>query len=132
MQELCQYLRGDGFDVPALALGQPATGPRELAVADLLGQRAQRRDRGDDVERGVPLAEAVGLLGDEPLRVRGLTTTARKRLLDHGAEIVDVVEEAAVEAVDGGIEVSRHREVDEEQRPALARTQGAGDGLLRD
>ena len=85
---------------------------RELAVADLLGERAQRRDRRDDVERGLPLAEAVGLVGDEPLRPRRLAAPAGERLGDDGLEVVDVVEEAAVELVDRRIEVARHGEVD--------------------
>src|SRR6185436_5645694 len=74
MQELCDDLRGHGFDVLALALGQPAASLQELAVADLLRERAERRDRRDDVERGLPFSEAVGLSGYELLGARRFAT----------------------------------------------------------
>ena len=112
VQELREDLRRHRLDVPALALREPSTRPRELAVADLLGQRAQRRDRRDDVERRLPLAEAVGLVGDEPLSPRRLGPAAGDRLGDDGLEVVDVVEEAAVEVVDRRVEVARHGQVD--------------------
>ena len=63
---------------------------------------------------------------------RRLAAAARERLLDHGLEVVDVVEEAAVEPVDRRVEVARNGEVDEQQRPALARAQRRGDRLARD
>ena len=50
MQELREDLRRHRLDVLSLALGQPPTRPRQLAVPDLLGQRAQRRAR-HDVEK---------------------------------------------------------------------------------
>ena len=41
--------------------------------------------------------------------------------VNDGLEVVDVVEEAAVEVVDRGIEIAWDREVDEQERPALPR-----------
>ena len=92
----------------------------ELGGANLLGVGAQRRDRRHDVERGLPLAEALGLEGDEPLRVLGLDPAAGKRLGDDRLEVVDVVEEAAVELVHGRVDVARDGDVDEEERVAAA------------
>ena len=89
---------------------------RELGGADLLGVGAQRRDRRHDVERGAPLAEALGLLDDEPLGHLGLGAPAGERLGDDRLEVVDVVEEAAVELVHRGIDVARDGDVDEEER----------------
>ena len=74
-------------------------GLRELGRADLLGPRAQRGDRGHDVERGLPLAEALGLLGDDRLGPLRLAPPAGEALGDDRLEVVDVVEVAAVELV---------------------------------
>ena len=82
----------------ALLLGQRRE-LRELGRADLLGVRAQRRDRRHDVERGAPLPEALRLLDDEPLGDLGLGAAAGERLGDDRLEVVDVVEVAAVELV---------------------------------
>ena len=94
--------------------------PSRARRADLLGARAQRRDRRHDVERRLPGAEAVGLLGDDRLGALGLAPPAGEGLGDDRLEIVDVVEVAAVELVHGRVDVARDGEVDEEQRPALA------------
>ena len=88
------------------------------ARADLLGARAQRRDRRHDVERRAPRAEPLRLLGDELLGALRLGAPPGERLGDDGLEVVDVVEEAAVELGDRGIEVARNGDVDEEERPA--------------
>ena len=121
MEELVQDLRRDRVERDALLLGQPGRRLRELGLPDLLRPRAQRGDRGHDFERGLPGAEALGLLADELLAAFGLGPAARERLGDDGLEIVDVVEEAAVERADRRVEVTRHRDVDQEQRPPAAR-----------
>src|SRR5205809_533775 len=72
----------------------------ELGCPDLLGTRPQRRDRRDDVERGLPGAKAVRLLRDDFFRSFGLATPIGERLGNDGLEIVDVVEIATVELVD--------------------------------
>ena len=119
VQELVQDLRRDHLEPLALLLGKRPE-LRELGRADLLGAGAQRRDRRHDVERGAPLAEALGLLDDEPLGDLGLGAAAVERLGDDRLEVVDVVEVAAVELVHGRIDVARDRDVDEEERPAAA------------
>ena len=93
----------------------------QLRRADLLRAGAQRRDRRHDVERRLPLAEPLRLLGDDRLGALRLAPAAGERLGDDGLEVVDVVEVAAVELVDGGVEVARDGEVDQEERPAAAR-----------
>ena len=92
------------------------------AVADLLGARAQRRDRRDDVERRLPLVELLRLGGDDRLGALGLARRPESVSVDDRLEVVDVVEVAAVELVDRGVEVARDGEVDEQERAALART----------
>ncbi len=94
---------------------------RELGRPDLLGARAQRRDRRHDVERRSPRAELLGLLGDELLPALRLGAPAGERLGDDGLEVVDVVEETAVESRDLAVEVARDRDVDEEERMTPAR-----------
>ena len=89
---------------------------RELGVADLLGARPQRGDRGHDVERRAPGAEALGFFRDELLRAFGLCAAPGERLRDDRLEVVDVVEKTAVEPADRRVEVARHRDVDEEER----------------
>src|SRR5258708_19273387 len=52
---LFRSLGGDRFDGPALAVVEPSQQALSLAqfgLADLLGTRAERGDRRDDVERG--------------------------------------------------------------------------------
>ena len=93
------------------------------AGTNLLGPGAQRRDRRDDLARRLPVAEALGLLGDDRLRARRLPAAAREARRDNRLEVVDVVEEAPVELVDRRVEVARDGEVDQEQRPALAAAQ---------
>src|SRR5207248_7275506 len=93
-------------------------GLAELRGADLLGPRTQRSDRRHDVERRLPCSEPLRLLGDDRLRALGLAPPAGERLGHDGLEIVDVVEVAALELADRRIEVARHRQIDEEERPA--------------
>ena len=102
VQKLVEDPRGDRVERPALVVGEPALQLCELGLANLLGPRPQRRDRGHDVERRLPGPEALGLLGDELLGPLGLGATAGERLGDDGLEVVDVVEEAAVEPLIAG------------------------------
>ena len=120
VQELVEDLR-----VTASSRSRSSSGSerelRELGGADLLGVGAQRRDRRHDLERGPPLAEPLGLLDDEPLGDLGLGAAAGERLGDDSLEVVDVVEEAAVELVHGRVDVTRDGDVDEEERAAPPR-----------
>src|SRR5436309_8699899 len=99
---------------------QPAPGALELRRPDLLRARPQGGDLGDDVPRGLPLAEASGLLRDDRLRARCLATPRVETLRHNRLEVVDVVEIAPLQLVDLRIEVARHRDVDQEQRSTLS------------
>src|SRR5438270_10278008 len=129
MEELVHDLRGDRLDGTPLALVQSpehARSLRELLLADLLGARAQRGDRGNDLERRLPLVELLRLRGDDRLGPLGFAAPARERLRDDRLEVVDVVQVALVQIVDGRIEIAWHGQVDEQQLPAAAH---AVDGL---
>jgi glutamyl-tRNA reductase len=90
--------------------------------------RAQRRDRRDDVERRRPRAKPIRLLGDDLLGPLRLGAPAVQRLGHDRLEIVDVVEKAAGQARDRGVEVARDCDVDEEERctPLRGHVVGAG------
>src|SRR5581483_10135816 len=118
-------LRGDRLDRAPLALVESpehALGLRELLLPDLLGARAERRDRGNDLARRLPLVELLRLCGDDRLGPLRLATPARERLRDDRLEVVDVVQVAVVQIVDGRVEVARNGEVDEKQLPAAPHT----------
>src|SRR5213596_223895 len=122
VQELVDDLHGHGLDGASLLrrqVGQPAPRAAELAQADLLGPRPQRRDRGNDSARRLPGTKPLGLLGHDRLGAgsRALGAAGADRLV----QIVDVVEEGIGKRPDLRIQVARYGEVDEEQRPALAR-----------
>ena len=100
MQELVQDLRGDRLERPPLVV---ADTPFTLASSAERISSARARSEaiaGHDVERRAPGPEPLRLLGDELLGALGLGAAARERLGDDGLEVVDVVEEAAVEPCD--------------------------------
>src|ERR671923_1559960 len=85
VQELVHDLRRQRLDRPPLALGQAAEAAlrlRQLTRADRLGPLAQRGDGRGDVEGGLPLPEALGLLRDDRLCARGLAPPAAQALAD--------------------------------------------------
>src|SRR6266508_2860245 len=123
MQELVHDLGRQRFDGAPLALGETAEtglGLRELSCADGLGSPAERCDRRDNLERGLPGPEPLGLVRDDRLGARSLAPPAAEALADDRLEVVDVVQVAAVDSGHGGIDVTRNGEVDDEQRAALA------------
>ena len=93
----------------ALSLGQ-------LGGPDRLGVLTQRRDRGHDVERCLPVPEPRSLGSDDRLRPLGLAAAAGEALRDDRLQVVDVVEEAPLELGDGRFDVARNGQVDQEQR----------------
>src|SRR5688572_30618248 len=120
MQELRHDLARERLDGPSLARrerGEATFRPLQLGLSDGLGLRPKRGDRRHDVERELPGAEAVGLLARDRLRAHGLLATAGDALGDDPLEVVDVIEVAALQVVDRGIEIARDRDVDEEHGP---------------
>ena len=97
---------------------EPALGLGQLRRADLLGAGTERGDRRHDGERRLPLPEALRLGRDDALGAHGLDPPARERRLDDRLEVVDVVDEAAVDRRERRVDVTRHGEVDEEDRAA--------------
>src|SRR5687768_17402486 len=119
VQELRHDLARQRLDCAPLARrerGQPSLDAVELLLANRLGPRPQRGDRRHDVERELPRAEAVGFLGHDRLGPHGLLAPPGDTLGHDPLEVVDVVEVAALELVDGGIEVARNSDVDKEDR----------------
>ena len=55
------------------------------------------------------------------LGVLGLLQALAQVGVDHFLQIVDIVEEDVVELVDGGLDIARHRDIDQEHRPVAAR-----------
>src|SRR5947208_3585378 len=65
VEQLVDDARGHRLDRAALRVTQPLesrAGALELALANLLGERAERGDRGNDVARGLPGAEPLRLV----------------------------------------------------------------------
>src|SRR5262245_61209405 len=123
VEELVDDLRRQRLDGSPLAFGQAletALCLGQLAGADRLGPLAERRDRRHDVARRLPVAEPPGLVGRDRLCPLGFAPPAAHALTHDRLQVVDVIEVAVVERGDLGIDVTRHREVDHEQRPALA------------
>ena len=95
--------------------GEAGEGPAELGLADLLELLAQGDDGRDHFEAAQAIGELRHLALHERLRLLGLALPLAQVGLDHGAEIVHVVDEDILEIVHGGIDVARHGDVDEEE-----------------
>ena len=63
-----------------------------------------------------PRHHALHFLGHDLLGVVGLLHALAQVGVDHFLQIVDVVEEDVVEIVDGGLDIARHRDIDQEHR----------------
>src|SRR4051794_2942767 len=135
MEKLVHDLSRQRLDCPALALREAFKPPfrlRQLPRADPLRAFAQRRDRRDDVQARLPVAEPFRLLLDDRLRPLRLATAAAQALADDGLKVVDVVQVAVLEVGDGRIDVTRNGEVDHEERPSVPiRHVAPGQNLLR-
>jgi hypothetical protein len=116
MEQLADDLRRHGLDQPPVALCKPpeaALGARELGHPDRLGAHPERCDGRDDGQRCLPLAKPVGLLGDDPLGTNRFRPAAGQRRLDDRLEVVDVVEETAVDTRERRVDVSGDCQVEQ-------------------
>ena len=68
-----------------------------------------------------PGAELLDFLGDDRLGARDLAGAPREVLADGRLQIVDVVEEHLLDLAGRRLDVARHRDVDDEQRPVAPR-----------
>ena len=122
--------------VGAISLGEMLQASREASL-DLGDEHAacpctERDDRWVDVEATRP-GRPLGELGvDDRLGCGDLGLPRLHVLRDLLLEVVDVVDVHVVELVDVGIDVARHRDVDEKERLALALLHHALHEVARD
>src|SRR5918996_21985 len=64
-----------------------------------------------------PRSATLRLVGDERFRRLGLFASTREGLGNDRLQVVDVIQVAALQLSDLRIEIARHCEVDQEQRP---------------
>src|SRR5437667_4226178 len=108
---------------------QPPPGAVQLAAADVVRALAQLHEQRDHVERLLPFQELPDLALDQALGGRGLLLPLAQVGLGHRAQVVEVVEEDAFQLAGRRVDVARHRDVDEEQRPEVAAAPGRPDVL---
>src|SRR5438874_9619710 len=120
MQELVHDLGGHGFDRPPLALVEPSEERfrlLQLRLPDLLRPCPQRGDCRHDLEGRMPLVELLRLGRDDRLGTFGLPPAEGQGLDDDLLEVADVEEVAAVELAYRGVEITRNREIDQQEPP---------------
>ena len=83
----------------------------------VLAQRADGRQR---LQLAQPAGEAADLLLDDLLRPRNLARAGVEVARDHLLEVVDVVQRHPLQLAAARVDVARHRDVDQQQRPPLA------------
>ena len=119
-QQLLDDQARDLVDARAGSGGRPASlrlEPLELGPADRLEALAQRDDGRHRAARPLPGVNALDLLVDDRFGARDLGAAPREVLADDRLQVVDVVEEHLLDFADRRLDVARHRDVDEEQRP---------------
>ena len=119
----------------AVGIGQPLPALLVLGedpVDDLVGAGAQRGDRRGHVLSREPAVEARQLGAQDALGPARLGLPARDVSLDERLEVVHVVEADAGDLAARRVDVARDREIDQEQRPAVARSHHLGQRLALD
>src|SRR5919107_852603 len=106
-------------------------GAGELVAPDLLRAIPELLYERDDVQRAEPAHELEDGRGDHGLPFLGSLAAVAGVALDDGLQIVYVVEEGPLQALDHRVYVARHRDVYEEQR-LLSPGQRRGDRLVAD
>ncbi len=112
------------LDALAVALAQRL--PARLVLGQQLGDErvglpAQRGDRRQHLERAEPAGERLDLLLDDALGAARLDPALAVRAGDLRLQAVDVDERDARQRGALGLDVARHREVEQQQRPPAAR-----------
>ena len=93
----------------------------DLARADLFQLLLQADDGRRDLLHLEPRHHALHFLRHDRLGVLRLLHALAQVGVDHFLQIVDVVQEDVVEIVDGGLDIARHRDIDQEHRLVAAR-----------
>ena len=124
MKDLVDHLRAEHLDRRAL-LGadrpELAQALLQLRGADRLEPLLQLDDGRHRILRDEALAEAVDLVGHDLLRFLRLLQAQLAVGVGDVLQVVDVVEEGAVDVGDGRIDVARHGEIDQEEVAHAAR-----------
>ena len=130
MRDLVDDAAGQRLHAPASCSGvkrpELAAHLFDLAGADLLELLLQADDGGRDLGHLEPRHHALDLFGHQRLGVVGLLHALAQVGVDHFLQVVDVVEEDVVEVVDRGLDIARHRDIDQEHRLVAA---GGDDAL---
>ena len=98
----------------------------DLAGANLFELLLQADDGGRDLGHFEARHHALHFFGDQRLGVVRLFHALAQVGVDDFLQIVDVVEEDVVEVVDGGLDIARHGDIDQEHRLVAA---GGDDAL---
>ena len=123
MEKLVDEAAGERFNGGKLLGGECADAGVDAAqfcLADFLGLALEGDDGRRDVDGALALVKALDLSGNEGLGVSGLAAALGEVRGGDGLQVVDVVDEDAVELVDGGIDVAGHGNVNEEHGPITA------------
>src|SRR5215213_1384849 len=125
-------------DIPDGGLLFGVERPHSLAVAPELAQ-GHFRDQplyldyaGADVERAQLLEEGLDFRIYDGISRPGFGLPLAKVGLNHGFEVVDIEMEGIVDIGDGGVDIARDRDVDEEDRPSPPGFEGAAGLFLPD
>ena len=102
------------------------------AAHDLVGARVQGGDRRGHVLGGHPAVEARQLGAQDALDPARLGLASREVALDQRLQVVHVVEAGGGDLAAARLDVARHGEVDQQQRPAAAHGHHLGERLALD
>ena len=84
---------------------------------------AQRLDRRTDLQQAAPALERLDLRGQNQRAVSAARWRSSRLTSTTPCKSSNVVQVNVVEAVDRGVDVARHGDIDEEQRPSAPRSQ---------
>ena len=133
VKELVDESASEGFNGGDL-LGGEGTEARldamQFALTNLFCLALQGNDGGGEVDGALALVESLDLAGDEGLGVAGFAIAGFHVGRGYLLQVVDVVDEDAVELVHGRIDVAGDGDVDEEHG-AIAAAMEEGLSMLR-
>src|SRR5580698_6940578 len=123
MKKLVDQAAGEGFNGGSLLRGKRAetrVDAVELGLANLFCAALQRNDGGRGADRAAAFNKALDLKSDDGFSVDGFAAALFHVRGGHLLQIVDVIDEDAVEFVHLRIDVAGDGDVDEEHGPVAA------------